>query len=109
MICLKLHAFELYFPDIWYNQLGHTPIKDCALVLLRVCLLVRQHAWPGGAGAAAAAEPPPRGHAVRPPTTLHNSSAERSTARFRQCHLFLLPPALLLCAPLDGHRDEPAF
>ena len=29
-----------------------------------------------------------RGCAVRPPTTIHNSSAERSTIHVRQCHSF---------------------
>jgi len=40
------------------------------------------------------------------PTTLQNGNAECSTARARQCHSFLSPPALLLCVPLNAHRDQ---
>ena len=30
----KWHILNyIYFSDVWYNQLGHAPIEDCALVL----------------------------------------------------------------------------
>jgi len=67
------------------------------LYLCRACLL----GWhsPSRPVVGAFTGPPLRGRARRPPTTLQNINAKRSTVCVRQCRPVLCPPAPLLRAP----------